>query len=326
MRILYVHNAPTRFVKIDLELLRQNYQLTEYYLSSPRFNPVDIATAVAKHDVVMGWFASWHTVLPVLLARLAKKPSILMVGGYDTANVPQASYGSQRGGLRRLVANVTMKKASCLVANSESTRDEVIRHVGVAGEKITVIYHGMPAIAAGNIVHRQKLVLTVGGVKQENLLRKGLLPFVLSAAYLPDVNFIQVGRWFDDSINSLKDAAGTNVEFTGFVADEELEDLYARSAVYVQASLHEGFGMSVAEAMLAGCIPVVTRNGSLPEVVGDTGVYCASNEPTELATAIRQALTMNGNARVKTRERVINKFSLEKREKSLVRLINQVMH
>jgi hypothetical protein len=71
----------------------------------------------------------------------------------------------------------------------------------------------------------------------------------------------------------LRQAASPNVEFLGFVSDEELFSLYARASVYVQASMHEGFGLSVAEAMSAGCIPVVTRAGSLPEVVGDVGGF-----------------------------------------------------
>src|SRR5205823_11695232 len=106
----------------------------------------------------------------------------------------------------------------------------------------------------------------------ENLLRKGLLPFVQASAYCPAVRFVVVGRACDDSIATLRRLAGPNVEFAGFLPDAGLAALYARAAVYVQASLHEGFGLSVAEAMSAGCVPGVSRAGAAPPVVGDGGI------------------------------------------------------
>ena len=73
------------------------------------------------------------------------------------------------------MTNLDIKNASHLLTNSESAKDETIRHVGVFEAKITVIYHGIPLFPAANMAHRQSLVLTVGGVKQENMLRKRLL-------------------------------------------------------------------------------------------------------------------------------------------------------
>ena len=61
-----------------------------------------------------------------------------------------------------------------------------------------------------------------------------------------------------------------------------------RASVYVQASWHEGFGMAVAEAMLAGCVPVVRDAGAMPEVVGDAGVLIAGSEPEQIAEGVRR--------------------------------------
>ena len=323
-KITLIHNGRTRFVEIDLQLLRRHFEVTELFLRAKRHNPTTVVRQLEGQDLVLGWFASWHTFVPVLAARRMGIPTVLIVGGYDTADVPAADYGSQRGGLRRIVANTAMKNATYLVTNSESARNEAMRNVGIPGGKITVIYHGIPDVPLGNVTQRQRLVLNVGGVRRENLLRKGMLPFVQAAAYIPDARFMLVGKWYDDSINDLTRMAGPNVEFKGFVPDEELDELYARSAVYVQASLHEGFGMSVAEAMLAGCIPVVTRNGSLPEVVGDTGVFSASNDPQDIAAAVRQALTINGEARKRARARIIHEFPLSRREEKLCELLNSI--
>jgi len=275
--------------------------------------------------VVFCWFASWHSFAPVLFARCHGKPSIVVIGGYDTANVPQAGYGSQRGGARRFLSRTIIRHASHLVTNSEAARREAIGNAGADPRKVTVIYHGVDPVQFQPALGRERLVLTVGCVWRENLLRKGLLPFVQAAAYLPDVRFVHVGRCFDSSINELRRAASPNVEFMGCLPDADLWDLYARASVYVQPSLHEGFGLSVAEAMTGGCIPVVTRAGALPEVVGDAGVYTESPDPHDLAIAIGRALSLDGDARWIARNRVLTLFRTADRQRALVRMIEKAL-
>jgi glycosyltransferase involved in cell wall biosynthesis len=165
------------------------------------------------------------------------------------------------------------------------------------------------------------MVLTVGNVDSANVKRKGLEPFVRAASYLPEMEFVLVGAWKDNTIEYLQSIATSNVLFTGRVSDKELMDYYRKASVYVQASLHEGFGMSVAESMLAGCIPVVTRAGALPEVVGDTGVYTDSTEPAEIAQAIEIAIKFSTDQRDQARQRVLKMFTLEKRRQLLENLV-----
>jgi glycosyltransferase involved in cell wall biosynthesis len=177
----------------------------------------------------------------------------------------------------------------------------------------------------GPLTGRERLVLTVGQVWRENFLRKGLKPFVEAAKFLPDMQFIHVGKWVDDSIDDLRAIATSNVQFAGFVADNDLALLCQRAWVYVQASLHEGFGMSLAEAMSAGCIPVATRAGSLPEVVGDCGVYARSNSPEDVAAAIREAFERDGAQRQQIRDRILTEFSIERRRQALQALVQSLI-
>ena len=322
-RILFVHNAPTRFVVIDRELLARRWRVREWYQRGKWIRLVSLARAVRRSGLVFCWFAGWHSFFPVLLARMMGRPSIVVVGGYDVANLPEAGYGSQRGGWRRRVARAVMRMAHCLVAFSRSARQEAIVNAGIEPGKITVVYQGVPPVPAGTFSARENLVITVGGVWRENLLRKGLRPFVRAAAHLPEARFVLVGKWYDDSIEELRRLAPANVEFAGFVPDERLFGLYRRASVYVQASLHEGFGMSVAEAMMAGCVPVVTRAGALPEVVGDAGIYADSNAPGDIASAVRRALAADGNLRRRARDRVMKKFPLERRREELHALVGR---
>jgi glycosyltransferase involved in cell wall biosynthesis len=324
-RILFVHNGPTRFVGADYRLLGARWTVREWAVRSRRIDVVATVNAVFHADLVFCWFASWHALTPVMIARLLRKPSLVVVGGYDVACVPDAHYGSQRGGIPRLVARAVMRHCSRLIAISEHARSEATLNARARPEKITVIYPGVEPFPAAPLEPREAIALSVGNAWSENLLRKGLLPFVRTAAHLPELRFVHCGRWPDDGIHVLRAAAAANVEFAGFVSDSDLIALYRRAAVYAQPSLHEGFGLSVAEAMMGGCVPVVTRAGALPEVVDDAGVYLPSTSPRDIADAIRQACTWDGEARRRARDRILVNFSLTKRRDRLYALIDQML-
>ncbi len=323
--ILFVHNRPQHFVVTDHKLLQECWPVEEHYVQRTRLNPLPVTRGVLRCSLVFCWFASWHSLLPVFLARLFNKPSGVVVGGYDTANVAEANYGSQRGGVRRQIARTIMSLCTQLLAFSESARCETIANACADPNKIALIYLGVEPLAMGPLADREPLVLTIGQVWRENLLRKGLLPFVETARLLPEAQFVHVGRWCDDSINDLRAAAPSNVQFAGFVSDDEMQTLCQRASVYVQASIHEGFGLSLAEAMTAGCIPVVTSAGSLPEVVGSTGVYTRSNKPIDLADAIRSGLAWDGIKRQQARDRILKEFPVERRRAALHAVIDRLL-
>jgi glycosyltransferase involved in cell wall biosynthesis len=320
-RLLFVHNALTEFVRLDLEELRKSFDVTERCERSRVINPISLWNDVKSHDVVFGWFASWHTFLPVEFAKLLGKPSVLIVGGYDVANMPEIGYGHQRGGLKKWMSYRTMRLATRVFATSNYSLSEV-RHLGLTNGQARTVYLGVPDKFAALNGNRRRTVLTVGNVNRSNLLRKGHEPFVRAAALMPEVEFVLVGAWQDDAIDYLRGIASPNVTFTGRVTDDELADYYLKASVYVQPSLHEGFGMSVAEAMLAGCVPVTTSKGSLPEVVGDAGFIINSAEPTLISGAIHKALEVSEDARTLCRERILRQFSLSNRRQLLEEIIS----
>ena len=322
-RILFVHNLATRFVQIDMALLREKYKVREWNQRGHAVNIPALSLAVAESDLVFGWFASWHTWFPMLFGRLFNRPSLLVVGGYDTANMPDVGYGNMRGGYKRWVSRTTMKFARHLMVNSCFIRAEVVRNAGIESERITVIPHGEDVTAFAANGGKEHLALTVGDVDRSTLSRKGILDFVRAAKYLPDVPFIVVGAWRDDAIDYLRSVAPPNVKFTGRVADGELRDYLSRGQVYVQASRHEGFGMAVAEAMLSECVPVVTRAGALPEVVGEAGIYVDILEPGAVADAVRRALELDRSWGRRARERIVKEFPLERRRAQLHALVDE---
>ena len=81
-------------------------------------------------------------------------------------------------------------------------------------------------------------------------------------------------------------AAGARIVVTGFVSDEDLAVLYSGATALVIASLHEGFGLPVLEAMRCGTPVIVSNRGSLPEVSGDAAVVVDPADLDALAQSI----------------------------------------
>ena len=129
----------------------------------------------------------------------------------------------------------------------------------------------------------------------------------------------------DETINYLRKIAPKNVEFTGFVKNAGKSPFLTSAKAYVQPSYYESFGCSVAEAMLQGCVPVVTTRGALPEVVGDTGFYVQYNSPQSIAMGINEAINSDAKEGERARQRIIDEFPIEKRSRHILRIVDEVI-
>ena len=324
-RVLYVHSRKASFVAIDRDILAERYEIDDLYQPGRWPNPIAVIQGVRRADVVFGWFASWHTFFPITLAALLRKPSVMIVGGFDTANMPDIGYGYQQGGLRRWASRLIMTCASRLITNSSYSLEEIKRNTPIPAGRVTVVHHGVPDPFGRAGAHKERLALTVGAIDRGTLIQKGQLPFVQAARELPDVEFVFAGKWLDDAISELRAVAPENVRFTGWLSDDDLRGLYLRASVYVQASRHEGFGLAVAEAMLAGGVPVVMNVTAMPEVVGDAGVPIDSQRPEQVADGIRRALELGPGAGRAARERILTAFPMERRRDGILKVVEEAL-
>jgi len=325
-RVLFVHSRKASFVAIDRDILAERYEVEDLYQPGRWPNPVAVVRGVLRADLVFGWFASWHTFFPITLAWLLRKPSVMIIGGFDTANMPDIGYGYQQGGLRRAASRWVMRRARRLATNSQYSLGEIERNTPIPPERVTVIHHGVPDPFGEEPGAKQREALTVGAIDHTTLVQKGQLPFVEAARLLPDVRFTLAGKWLDESAAKLRARAGDNVRLTGWLSDDDLHAAYRRAAVYVQASRHEGFGLAVAEAMLAGCVPVVMNVTAMPEVVGDAGVLIDSQQPDAVAQGVRRALDLRPGAAERARQRILTAFPMERRRDGIIRVVEDALH
>jgi glycosyltransferase involved in cell wall biosynthesis len=324
-RLLYVHSRRASFVAIDREILAERYEVEDLYQPGRWPNLLAVVRGVLRADVVFGWFASWHTFFPITLAWLLRKPSVLIIGGFDTANMPDIGYGYQQGGIRRAASLWIMRRARRLVTNSNYSLSEIERNTPIPPERVRVVHHGVPDPFGEEPGAKEREALTVGAIDHTTLVQKGQLPFVEAARLVPDARFTFAGKWLDDSVEELRARAGDNVRFTGWLSDDDLHATYRRAAVYVQASRHEGFGLAVAEAMLAGCVPVVMNVTAMPEVVGDAGVLIESQEPDAVADGVRRAFELGPDASRRARERILTAFPMERRREGILGAVEDAL-
>lgn len=320
MRILFIHNALRSFVRVDRDILATKHDVDELDLSD-RSRVIRLPMRLHRADLVYVWFAGLHALPPVIGARLLGKPSVVVVGGYDTAHVPEIGYGSMLHPLESHSVRFICRMATCLLVNSHAAEAEVRANVRVK-TPVRVCHHGFKIQSATLATERDSTVLSIGNISRESLARKGHEVFVRAAALLPEARFVLVGQCFDDAGDWLRSIASPNVEIPGFVEQSELDSLCRRASVYVQASAHEGFGCALAEAMLAGCIPVVSRRGALPEVAGDHGVWIDEKDPESVAGGVRTALCAPQSERRAIAARIVDTFSMERRRECLLAIVN----
>ncbi len=318
-RILFLHANDASFVRADRRILEGAYDVRELDCSRGS-SLLTIFQRMSGVDLSYSWFALGHAARAVALGKLLRRPSIVVAGGWDVVSIPEISYGATRSrrGLAR--SRFVLRHSDGLLTFSESSRAAIRL---LSNRDSRVISLGVDHAAFRPRGRKEDLVVSVGNVTRENLARKGMETFVRAAGFALDVPFVLAGAHVDDAIDYLRAIATPNVSFPGRLLDGALQDLFARAKVYAQLSYSEGFGLAVAEAMSAGCVPVVTKRGSLPELVAETGTYAPLGDPRATADAIRTALASGRGG--EARERVKKHYSFEQRKARLLEFVGGLM-
>lgn len=314
------------FLKRDIAILKNYFEIR----TAPTFNrkkPITSLPSIFKilkgtlwADLTFSQFADTHAFLAVLFSRIFRKKSIVIVGGHEVARVPEIGYGAMLNPIYAQVVRFVLKHADKLFAVSEFNKREILKYT--KNKNVKVVY-GSNIIECDKFSpsgEKEDLVITVGFIRHATIKRKGFETFIRAAKYLPNLRFVLVGNCLDNSIESLKAIAPSNVAFND---DQALLELYQKARVYCQLSYHESLGVALAEAMACECAPVVTDKGALPEVVGDTGFYVPYGNPEETAKAISKAL--NSDKGKRARERIKKMFSMERRERELIMEIQRLL-
>ena len=236
----------------------------------------------------------------------------LVVTIHDLIQAKLPSQSTWKAQFKRLgyyfVIQQALRKARRVIAVSRFTRDDIVRTLGTAADKIEVIHNGFDArfLRQPTGVAEGKAILEKYGLKPPFLLYVGLQSHHKNLATLieamqqihathPQASLALVGKHDDRYTPALQAQAqklglAEAVRFCGFVPDADLELLYGTAVAFVFPSLYEGFGIPPVEALAAG-LPVISSNAaSLPEVLGDQATYFDPTDPADMAAKIGAVL------------------------------------
>lgn len=177
------------------------------------------------------------------------------------------------------------RSATRVLADSQATRQDLIRHYGIPSEKIVVVYPGrdpnLVPVTDPDRLHAtrsrynlcESYLLYVGTLHpRKNLVRLVRAFAARVVGKHPEVQLVLAGKkgWRSDEIlgEVRRLDLADRVVLTGYVPDDDLPALMSGAMAFVFPSLYEGFGLPVLEAMACGTPVLCSRVSSLPEVVG----------------------------------------------------------
>ena len=109
------------------------------------------------------------------------------------------------------------------------------------------------------------------------------------------------------------------------ITDDELRKFYLNAYVYVIPSLYEGFGIPPLEAMACNAPVIAAKTSSIPEVVGDAGLYFNPLSVEELITCL-DALVDNNELREALKMKGLRRSKLFSWEKTVLKTSNLYRH
>lgn len=336
-RILYCFPLSSSFIRRDIEGLRNSYEVHAWALNAqPAWKlPFRLIHQLCwllrhkawKYDCICH-FSGYHALLPTWFCRR----TFIVLAGSDCASIPAIRYGNHSRKLMGWATRLAASRATrllpvhaSLMHRTQTFSDLVPAQQGILafGPGIrtpwTVIPYGFDAEFwnPGTDGERDPnmFICVPGAASPTNRLHvlKGVKLVLEIAERIPSARFTIVGIADPVAYSDVP----PNVSIIGHVDAATLRSLYRKASFHLQLSLSEGMPNALCEAMLCGCIPLVSRISSMPELVEGIGFVLDRDDPRAGARLGQQMLALSAAERDQrarsARTKVAREFPMQRR-------------
>jgi len=223
----------------------------------------------------------------------------------------QAFLRGLKGEIKWQMQRYSLRRADAIITDSESSKKDVIKYVGIKEKKVSVAYlaageqfkqleiknfkleiqkrYGLPdrfALYVGDVTWNKNLPRLIDAIKKINI------PLVMVGKSLVSEEYDKNNPWNTDlnRVNELT-RGDDNIMKLGFVSSEELVQIYNMATVFVMPSLYEGFGLPILEGMACGCPVITSKEGSIPEVASNAAFYVNAYDVEAIAAGIKKVFS-----------------------------------
>lgn len=346
--IVFNYQKESTFINKDKYFISLYYPLIiiKYNSNNKIFTPLlfiyqlfTLIVSWRKYSIVVSEIASYHTFIPSILSFLKLKKHIIILHGTDSNIIPEINYGNLQKPILKWFTSFSIKNATLLLPVSESliesentfctykkARFGLKNIIPNLKTDYQIVYNCLDAtyFKITNFQRNPNTLLTVAVDldKEKNFKLKGI-DFILKLAQsFPQYQFSILGSekifGYDNSLE--------NVNVIGEKKQSELERYYNNHSFYLQLSNSESFGLSLCEAMLCGCIPIVSNVGMMTKIV-DNDELVLKNQDTKQFLLIMENCKKLANSKCDMESRrntVIKRFSDGIRKNQLIHIINEL--
>lgn len=347
-RLIYFSPTDATFVKKDVKILSQEFDVDLVIqrwkglaaLGSSIKQLKILIKAHRRKEIILVMFAGYWSVLPVIFARFFGQPVAIILGGTDCVSFPEFNYGSLRSPLLSKAIAFSVKHASILLPVHKSLIESDYHFLGQhkkQGLKAFIdgintpfleVYNGFDEnmIDAGEVSKTRKSFIVVAGINSKTRYYvKGIDLICDFAKQNPDYSFkiIGISPNFRNELN-----LPPNVNAFDFLGFKEFQHHLYQSQYILQLSISEGFPNALAEGMLARCIPIGSNVGAISDIIGDCGAVLKQKNIELLQHLVDKLETLSLREKealgTKARNRIIENYSVEMRQKKLTKALLQL--
>ena len=183
------------------------------------------------------------------------------------------------------IVRPAVSKAMVVFTVSEFSRTQICEWANVEYERVINVGNGVSSVFRhdGAAYSAAEYFLHVGGARpHKNLLR--VMRALANSTALRDINLVCVGGGVNE-VMALAESCGLRTRTIAFqgLSDERLAEVYRGAIGLVFASLREGFGLPIIEAMACGCPVITSRISSMPEVSGGAALLVDPNDVDDIS-------------------------------------------